>query len=170
MDVLGKFCQTDGVFQGSVDDPTIASNFGSCGEYRFFNGSKDSIQTMNDAKQVRTALWQGVCIDNKCRECDGSFGVQGQICLNGRTWTRLDVDGSVNSFAQNTVAGTELGTTAMIILLMIFFCIHMYAENNKYKLSKGMGPLTCCEVLCCCGTCAFNKGPQGSATENPIKA
>jgi hypothetical protein len=181
----------------SNEDFVEGSN-GICGEFRFYNATGVTV-AINDADNVgtpdvpylslagtlRTALWVGFCDEQRvCRECVPGAGARGsgaqfgQICLNGQMYAAADVDGTSRSYTENTQAGTQLGTTFMVILLILLFAIYMYAQAREFRHANGLKPLTCCEVLLCCGVCSKIGGKEArpvaadktaAGTASPIK-
>jgi len=152
-------------FKGDAAAPFAKGGTGACGEWRFYNGSApyddSGSEFISSANRPRYALWTGICHRGVCKECypGSAFGRGGKICLNGRTYAAMDVDGTVRTFAEDTGAGTELGTTAMVILLLIVFWMYMYAEAKRWRAANGKGPMSCCECLCCCDACTKFDAP-----------
>ena len=139
----------------------VQGSGGACGEWRYYNGSAPQsamtgIGNANVDGTPRAALWTGVCVNGRCRECypgERTFGAEGKVCLNGRTFSAMDVDGTVRTFAENTNASTELGTTAMVILLLIMFWTFSYAQAKRWRAANGKEDMTCCQCLLCCDAC-----------------
>jgi len=174
-------------FDPSNDDFGTGSG-GVCGEFRYFNstgvtGAIDAqLQgTTNDpafsrACTVRQGLWWGVCDEDRiCRECvpgssaQGSNARDGRVCLNGQTFSAADVDGTNRSYTENTQAGTQLGTTFMVILLIILFAFYMYAQAKEFRHENGLKPMSCCECILCCGACS-KLGGAADAPKEPAAA
>jgi len=150
---------------------------GICGEFRYYNATGVATQTssslqgtiqnpfFSQAGTPRQELWRGVCDEDRiCREClpgagsQGSGAVDGRICLNGQMFSAKDVDGTNRSYNDNTQAGTQLGTTFMVILLILLFVFYMYAQAKEYRHANGLKPLSCCETILCCGACSKLSG------------
>lgn len=152
---------------------------GICGEFRFINTSGIATDafgrstgpdsSLSQAGLVRVALWTGFCDANRvCQECvpgAGQNGVganAGSICLNGRMFSAQDVDGTNRSYTSNTLAGTQLGTTFMVILLIVLFVVYMYGQSREFRHAHGLPALSWWEVALCCGVCA-RLGPAAPA-------
>jgi len=166
----------DLVRKGDADDKGVAKGaFGACGEYVFYEaaapGSSPNTPLRSDA---RGALWEGFCTaDQKCVECVPGEGNgnrnNGVTCLNGKTFSAMDVDGTVRTFAENTAAGSILGTTSMIVVLVFLFAFYMYAEARRHRQAHGLPDLSCCECLLCCGACS-KPAVATKKTSNPVAA
>jgi len=160
--------------QGDAKNDKMAKGgFGVCGEYRYGVGSDPSPLATSSESNIRFALWTGYCDqDRVCVECvPGSTDLSGKVCLNGKTFSSMDVDGTVRTFAQNTAAGGILGTTSMIILLVCMWASYMFTEARRARHQMGMPAMTCIECLfCCCGTWSEKYGADGAVkdTRNPL--
>jgi hypothetical protein len=164
----------DDVTEFSPDNSDFAEGTGGmCGEFLFYNATAvstamgtDNVATpespaLSLAGTPRAALWTGFCdSDRVCRECvpgagsNGHGASFGQICLNGQLLSAKDVDGTDRSYTTDTVASTQLGTTFMVILLVILFAVHMYTVAREFRHGHSLQPMTCCEVFLCCGACS----------------
>lgn len=197
-DVLGKKCRpgatatavTSGsaptlfdqnVVEGNTDD-SFATGYGYCGEVLYYNASNplfasfnaDSGKVISPGGLVWQTLWSGECVNHMCYECAPGSYSQGSLtsskaCVNGRYVAGMDVDGTVRSFTENTLAGTQLGGTMMIVLLIGIFMIYMLGQARRHRELMGDDGLGCCAVLCCCGTFSSAERP-GKSTTNPVAA
>ena len=180
--------------QGDADNKAFAAGaYGACGEYSYYDAAAPmqgsvlfqgaGVDTGVGSGLVRAVQWQGWCgQDQKCMECQpGDFqgsgaAADGRTCLNGKTYSAADVDGTARTFGHSSVAGTQMGLLAVICLLIGVLGAHMYAESARWRVDHGYPPMTCCECFCCCGACANKpKGMQGpgaesATTKNPAAA
>ena len=104
----------------------------------------------------------------ECEPGSGSASDE-QVCLNGKLYAAMDVDNTARSFAQNTVAGTQLGTTFMVILLIVLFGAYMLSEAKRARAAAGAPPMTCCECMLCCGACSSDGGLGTKASKGSEK-
>jgi Cys-rich repeat protein len=150
---------------------------GVCGEFRFSLANDPAALDATRPSVVRAALWTGFCDSQRlCMECvPGAGGSGGSVCLNGQKLNSIDVDGTVRTFSHNTAAGSILGTTSMVILLILMWASYMFTEARRSRHSLGLSPMTYLECLfCCCGTWSEKFPPGkvlGSSTidiKNPV--
>ena len=157
------------------NDKMAKGAYGACGEFRYQAASDpapSATPSFADAG-IRAALWTGYCNqDRVCVECvPGQRQMGGKVCLNGKSYSTMDVDGTVRTFAQNTSAGSILGTTSMIMLLAFMWAAYMYSEAVRGRHRMGLAPMTWCEcIFCCCGTWSekYTNTKDAKDTKNPL--
>jgi len=166
-----------------VNDAFGEGSNGICGEFLYYNatGVADDMDEdllgpsrnpfFSQAGTPRRELWRGVCDEERiCREClpgagsQGNGAEDGRICLNGQMFSAKDVDGTSRSYTDNTQAGTQLGTTFMVILLILLFAFYMYAQAKEFRHANGIKPMSCYETILCCGACSKLEAGSSSST------
>jgi hypothetical protein len=148
VDIVASTAGSLGIFKNRLDNGSAltATQSGNafCGGVAYYNSSNTDGANSNGISRnssARTMLWTGSCLDGVCYECTtGSGSCSGaRTCIQGRSLDTVVVDSTVRTFASNTVAGTMLGATLMIVLALLVvlgdcICRHQWrGEDIKQR-------------------------------------
>ena len=182
------------VVQGNPGDSDFAEGtLGGCGEYRFYNASPPlgavlalagsaaadgSGAYLSVEGRVRTALWEGVCVNHKCMECmpgeaaaaaAAGTNTPGKVCLNGRVYEAVDVDGTLNTGRYNAEVGSSAALLTLFLVLALVFAAYTCQEAQRWRRSHQRTPLTCVDWLSC-GAFSHGKALPGAPPLGSSKA
>ena len=124
----------------SGEASSLVTGHGYCGGVAYYNSTNEDGANANGfsrANVARTVLWTGQCLDGICHECttSDSLCLGAKTCIQGRVLETIVVDNTERTFTSNTLAGTMLAATLMIVLALIVvladcICRHQWRSQD----------------------------------------